>query len=272
MYRSWSCVLIILLLNGCANIDGVPSSRVSPESSGQARTYQAEKQALFDQPYVDPLTDYLIEHQGDPDRERVVEQVRQERDQRCLTVATQYADKPATEQMLRRYNISYGYSCPQQVAAFEKRVTRQAAEPAPPSELELRTPAASVEIDSARDARVSDQALSDCYLLTTIRNFSAAKEACREPADKGDVRSQANMAVVAYAFEDFANALDWARKAAPGSGEAAFLLGQMYAFGRGVSQNIDKAVYWYKEAVRQGHREAQAAIDSHLKNGSEGDT
>jgi hypothetical protein len=266
MYRQCSCLLIILLLNGCAIIDRASAFRVSPEEPGQAPSYQSEKQVLFDQPYVDPLTDYLIEHQGDPDRELVSQQIRQERDRRCQTVAAQYADEPATEQVLRRYNFNYGYSCPQQVAVFEKRVMQQVAKPEPQSKAEPQpepepvTEAVPEDVDSASNAQVSNQALSNCYLLTTIRNFSAAREACQKPAEKGDARSQANMALVSYAFEDYETAFDWAEKAAAASGEAAFLLGEMYDDGRGVRQNTDKALYWYKEAVRQGHKEAQTAI------------
>lgn len=268
MYRPYSCLLIILLLNGCAIIDRGSSAQVSPGNAAKMDPYQTEKQALFDQPYVDPLTDYLIEHQGDANRKAVLEQVRQERDQRCQAVAAQYANEPATEQMLTRYNISYGYSCPQQVAAFETRVIRQTDQQKPVTEpaSEPAVTTAQENPDSAREQRVSDQSLSDCYLLTTIRNFSAAREACQEPANQGDIRSQANMAVVAYAFEDYASALDWAKKAASGSAEAAFLLGQMYAKGQGVSKNIDRAVYWYKQAAKQGHKEAQAVIDSHLED------
>ncbi|MDF0751451.1 hypothetical protein NLU14_14590 [Marinobacter sp. 71-i] len=224
--------------------------------------YQREQQALFDQPYIDPLTKYLAEHQGDPARESVLQQVRQERDLRCNAVAGQYASEPATEAVLERYDAGYSYSCPEQVAAFEERVNRQASEPE----------AETAKVDPANDSGVSDQTLSDCYLLTTIRNYSAARKVCHEPANNGDVRSQANMAMIAHAFEDYTSAREWAEKAAPASGAAAFLLGQMYSTGRGVGQDLDQAVYWYNEAARQGHKEAQAALDRHLEDPPAGDT
>lgn len=278
MYRLFFCFPMIMLLTGCAAINSDLFSSTFSDTGEQPDPYQAEKQALFDQPYIDPLTDYLIENQGDPSRAAILQQVRQERDSRCATVAGEYAEEPATRAMLERYNASYGYSCPQRVADFERRVDRQHAESRiepeaineKPATLEPEPPTAATEAESASRQKASDQLLSDCYLLTTIRNFSAAREACREPADNGDVRSQTNMATIALAFEDFASAVEWARKAAMASAEAAFLLARMYANGQGVNQSEEQAVYWYAEAARQGHKKAQAALDRHSEQAPEG--
>jgi uncharacterized protein len=273
MYRLYSCWLIALFLSGCAIIDGSRVTGVFSDPSN-AKRYENERQALFNQPYIDPLTDYLIEYQEDPDRSEVLQQVREERDRRCSAVADEYASEPATESVLEAYNISYGYSCPEQVAEFENRVDRQKAgtKPEPdPQPASVPKPEPEPETTDPEDKPlVSDQALSDCYLLTTIRNFSAARKACLEPAEKGDLRSQANMALIAHAFEDYTSAFEWAEKAAAGSGDAAFLLGQMYARGEGVSQNMDQAVYWYRQAADQGHKEAQMALDSHSDTRPEG--
>lgn len=258
MYRPYLTLASVLLLSGCAALEHLRSSLVAP--STLTGPYQSEKQSLFTQPFIDPLTDYLIEHQGDPARQSVVREVRQERDRRCDEIARQYSGEPATQPVLERYNIGYGYSCPQQVAAFEQRLKRQPPEP-PPEPAAQPQPAVVDQAPTAEEMIVSDQALSDCYLLTSIRNFSEARAVCRLPAENGDVRAQTNMAVVAHAFEDYASALSWAEKAAPESAQAAFLLGQMYATGRGVSQNVDRAVYWYQQAARQGHSESQAILD-----------
>lgn len=275
MYRPCSC-LLIFLLSGCAGIDGDRLSKASSdflERTGQVmkdivtpqspNPYQQEQQALFDQPYIDPLTEYLAEHRDDLSRDSVRQQVEKERNVRCEAVAAEYATEPATEAVLQRYEAGYTYSCPSQVAAFAERVKRQASMPEPESE-----PAA---VDNSDNIGVSDQALSDCYLLTTIRNYSEARQVCQGPAENGDVRSQANMAIISHAFEDYASALEWAEKAAPGSGEAAFLLGQMYATGRGVGQDLNQSIYWYTEAAKQGHKQAQAELDRHLENIPAGD-
>lgn len=262
MYRPFCCLTVVLLA-GCAATDGGRFLQKPADS------FEAEYQALLDQPYIDPLTSYLIEHQGDPQRASTLVQIRQERDRRCQTIARQYADEPATRTILQRYNLDYGYSCPEQVAEFENRFDRQQAqqqsapEPVkPPLPTQQITP--SDIPDTGRDERqITDQALSDCYLLTSIRNYSAARTACAEPADQGDLRAQVNMARIAHLFEDYDDAVKWAQMAAPESGAAAFLLGQMYAVGQGVGQNRDQAVYWFNEAVKLGNRDAEAALDQY---------
>ena len=132
-----------------------------------------------------------------------------------------------------------------------------------PQPVEKQTDAAAHDDSASGSQQPDSQALSDCYLLTSIRNYSAAREACRQPAEQGDVKSQANMALIAHTFEDYDSAYEWARKAAPDSGDASYLLGRMYASGRGVEQNSDQAVYWYNKAAGQGHKDARAALDRH---------
>jgi len=268
MYRPLIC-LMTLFFAGCGIIDSEQLFRKSVDP------LQAERQALFDQPYIDPLTNYLIEHQGDPERASILPEIRQQRDLRCQAVAEEYAEEPAIRAVLERYNLGYGYSCPEQVAEFAKRVNQQrarqkavpepVAQPRPP---EQTTPGETVtptetEVTSVDEPQIADQLLSDCYLLTSIRNYSTARKACREPADQGDLRSQVNMARIAFVLEDYNDALRWARKAAPASGEAALLLGYMYARGKGVGQNMDQAVHWFNESAKLGNKDAQAAIDQY---------
>lgn len=280
MYRLCYCGFLIFLLSGCAAMEQ-SDSRVAENDAIQTEKYESEKHSLFQQPYIDPLTDYLIEHNGDQTRQAVLQEVRQERDRRCEQIAVQYNNQPATRTVLKRFNLSYAYSCPQQVAAFEERISQRArpsvpvtesktAAEAPPKTALINQPQIETADTTADQAR-SDQDPGDCYLLTSIHNYSEARKACREPAENGDVRSQANMAVVAYVFEDYASAFTWAEKAAPESGRAAFLMAEMYATGRGVTQNVDRAVYWYQEAAKQGHRESQAIIDREIEGSPAGD-
>ncbi|MCL7942740.1 tetratricopeptide repeat protein [Marinobacter sp. ATCH36] len=257
-----------MLLSGCAGIDGERLSKASSEvvsRTGNAvkaiitgpdeEPYERQRQALFDQPYIDPLTDYLKAHGDDTDRETLLRQIADERDRRCQVIAENYAEEPATEEKLIRYRAGYSYSCPAEVKAFSERVER---------EQQKEAPSTVVGSDSSKSAeepeKEHEQDASDCYLLTSIRNYSAAREACREFAENGDPRSQANMALIAHAFEDYASAFKWAQKAAPVSGKASYLLGQMYASGRGVGQNPEQAVYWYDKAASLGHEEARMAL------------
>lgn len=288
MYRLLSCLITAALLSGCAGIDTERLSETStdllartgevmrsivsptdspkesqpaksdgnqPETSGADR-YRQEQQALFDQRYIDPLTNYLIEHAGDPDRAGVLARVRQERDRRCGVIARQYESEPATARTLARYNAGYAYSCPQQVAAFEARVNAAQASAAATTDTEQ-----SADATAQEPPLISDQALSDCYLLTTIRNYSEARQACRAPAEKGDARAQANMATIAYAFEAYDEALAWGQKAADRSGDAAFVLAQMYETGKGVERDPEQADYWYRAAAEHGHKDARMALE-----------
>lgn len=280
MYRLLCCCVVIASLSGCAGIDVERLSRTSTDllartgevmgtivsrsgsqpgdTAPQAqKVFEQEQQALFDQRYIDPLTDYLIEHAGDPDRAVVMARVRQERDRRCTVIAEKYHNEPATAQMLARYNAGYAYSCPQQVAAFEVRVNAARASAATTND----TGREAATTSPAAQPVISDRALSDCYLLTTIRNYSEARQACKAPAEQGDTRAQANMAIIAYAFEAYSEALTWGKKAAETSGDAAFVLAQMFEAGKGVERNAEQAGYWYRTAAEHGHEDARMALE-----------
>jgi TPR repeat protein len=265
MYCRYVLVLFLAITSGCASID---ENRLMDTSSdlldrtgkvlngivSRPEPYEQERRALFEQPYIDPLTDYLKQHRQDEQRAGTMARVRAERDRRCRAVADQYSEKPATEPVLAQFRAGYLYSCPAQVAAFSERVTRSrasesVAEPEPP-------------VSGPETVRPSfdQRAVSDCYLLTSIRNFSAARDACLAPARAGDAQSQTNLAIIAHAFEEYPEARQWAREAADESSEAAYLLGQMYAAGQGVAPSEQQAVYWYTKAADQGHERAIAIL------------
>lgn len=269
MFRWYYFFLTIIFLSGCAGFDGERLSKASSDvltrtgnvirtivTQPEEEPYGPERQALFDQPYIDPLTDYLKEHGDETDRESILRQIEDERDLRCQVIAADYAGKPAIEQTLARYRAGYNYSCPAEVEAFAKRVNQNQQK-----DLPATIAVTDDNEEGPEPEKVRGQSLSDCYLLTTIRNYSAAREACREFAENGDPRSQANMAVIAHAFEDYASALEWAQQAAAVSGKASYLLGQMYDSGRGVEQNEEQAVYWYDKAANQGHKDARIALE-----------
>jgi TPR repeat protein len=50
------------------------------------------------------------------------------------------------------------------------------------------------------------------------------------------------------------------KKAELGNANAQFNLGLLYEFGKGVTKNNEKAVYWYRKAADQGYAEAQNAM------------
>ena len=57
------------------------------------------------------------------------------------------------------------------------------------------------------------------------------------------------------------------RRAQNGDADAQYDLGERYYDGNGVSENPEKAVYWYKKAADQGHLEAQYSLGWCYKNG-----
>lgn len=218
--------------------------------------YSAELRALFDQPYIDPLTRYLQRFQDDEARLAPLQQVRLERKKRCEAVAARYNADPLTASGLARYRGGYSLSCPRDVAAYAQRLENlqqsQVEEPAAPE-------VSPEVIEWVAESPPSSQ-LNDCYLLTRIRNFSEAQKACREPARMGDARAQTNMALIAHAFQDYENAEYWAREAAPKSGDACYLLAQMYAEGQGVEQSDKQAVRWYSQAASHGNSAAKLVL------------
>jgi len=187
-----------------------------------AREREEQRQALFDQPYIDPLTRYLEAHAGDPRYAEVLTDVSRERDRRCAAIAGDFAERPATRETLPRYRRGYLYSCPADVNAFYARVRQQEARraamaPAPDA---VEAPA---EPLAERDAGVAEavdrRQANDCYLLFTIRNLGKAREACLGPAEQDDARAQRYMGSMAELAGEDDEALRWYRRAA-GHGDA----------------------------------------------------
>ncbi len=62
----------------------------------------------------------------------------------------------------------------------------------------------------------------------------------------------------AYLNQDYDTAFDhWEPLAYKGNKEAQNMLGYMYRYGEGLTQNFEKARYWYRQAADQGHDRAQ---------------
>ncbi|BES73900.1 hypothetical protein RE428_49180 (plasmid) [Marinobacter nanhaiticus D15-8W] len=248
-----------------------------------------EIESLFDQPYIDPLTAYLHRHADDPARAALLKQVRRERERRCAAVARRYNTDKISETGLALFRRGYSYSCPQHVAAYEAKLDTlkpQAPKTTAPLVGESggddgRPPDAEVtELDRHGEqtpAHAADEAqkqaaarqLNDCYLLTRIRNFSDALEACRGPAEAGVAGAQASIAQIQSTLGHHESAYRWARKAATESGQAAFLLGEMYARGLGVAKDMATAAQWFRAALELGHAEAENALHG-LNSGTMG--
>ncbi|MDO6442834.1 tetratricopeptide repeat protein [Marinobacter sp. 2_MG-2023] len=281
MYRLFVIMMSAVLLGGCGNLKTAEvlsrtgDALVKIGQKTPASGLDQEVRPLFEQPYIDPLTEYLRRHEGDSTKTAQLDQVRQERERRCAAVALRYNKDEISETGLALYRRGYGFSCPQDVAAYEARLEAmqhppksvQKAVSANPGASDLEGVGSGAHDDATAEPELKAETvtesreLNDCYLLTRIRNFSGALEACRGPAEAGVAGAQASMAQIHSALGHHEQAYQWAIQAATESGQAAYLLGEMYAHGHGVAQDKAAAIKWFKVAAELGQAEAQKALD-----------
>lgn len=210
--------------------------------------FQAEVDALFGQPLIDPLTRYLEEHSGDEARGEYLAKVAGERDNRCQALAKRYAGEAANPQNLQRMQRGYLYSCPGEVKAFASRVAGAANRTL--ANAEAPRPAAMAESLSRKE-------VNNCYMLFTIKNYRQALEACRVPAQHGDARAQHHMASLALINRDQEAAASWAtRSAAQQFPPGQLLLGNLYKEGQGVKKDPVQALKLIQRAADSGLTEA----------------
>lgn len=215
--------------------------------------FQAEVDALFGQPLIDPLTRYLEEHSGDEARVDFLARLAGERDSRCQAIARRYAGEAANPQNLQRLQRGYLYSCPGEVKAFASRVnsTKPAGKPS------QATPNAEAPGPTAMAESLSRKEANNCYMLFTIKNYRQALEACREPAQLGDSRAQHHMASLALINRDQETAAAWAtRSAAQQFPPGQLLLGNLYKEGQGVRKDTVQALKLMQQAADSGLPEA----------------
>lgn len=90
------------------------------------------------------------------------------------------------------------------------------------------------------------------------------------PPALADAADDLRRGVQAYAAEDFAEAVEWFRKAAAqGHAGAQFNLGSMYRRGEGVAQDDKATVEWYRKAAEQGDDKAQFTLGYMYANGED---
>lgn len=93
---------------------------------------------------------------------------------------------------------------------------------------------------------------------------------CREAAEQGDKISQTLLGEM-YLYgkgvsQDYVEAVKWFRKSAEqGHIGAYYPLGCMYEEGKGVPRDHDEAVKWFRKAGEQGYADTQLKIDE-MKN------
>ncbi|AFJ02736.1 Sel1 domain protein repeat-containing protein [Methylophaga frappieri] len=206
---------------------------------------------LFAQDYIDPLTQYLKTHADQTNLSASIKLVKAERDRRCQVIAKEYDNRPVTAESVARYQSGYQFSCPAEVSAYAARLE--------PTDQDSTVANESESLSSENNATTSSTPsaeLEKCYLLTSIKNYSAAIKTCEPLAAAGDTAAQYQMAKILNALYRYDEAISWAEKAAPASADSSFLLATLYARGQGTSQDLNKANYWYQKAAESGHPEA----------------
>ncbi len=88
-------------------------------------------------------------------------------------------------------------------------------------------------------------------------DYATALREWRPLAEQGDANAQYNVGLMNYhgrgVPQDDDQAIWWYRKAAEqGDARAQYNLGSMYRTGRGVPQDDAQAVRWYRNAAEQG--------------------
>jgi TPR repeat protein len=113
-------------------------------------------------------------------------------------------------------------------------------------------------------------------LTIAISGFSPATAICAnsdgkpleillELAQKGDSEAQFEIGLAYYygkgVSQNQETALGWFRKAAEqGHAAAQYAIGRMYYYGHGVGQDVNESVKWFRNAAENGYADAQFAL------------
>ncbi|MBQ1931964.1 MAG: sel1 repeat family protein, partial [Muribaculaceae bacterium] len=86
-------------------------------------------------------------------------------------------------------------------------------------------------------------------------------------AEQGNAWAQNNLGDCYYngrgVDQNYDEAVKWYRKAAKqGNAPAQYNLGYCYYNGHGVDKNYDEAVNWYRKAAEQGYNLAKSALNA----------
>ncbi|MEI6519611.1 MAG: tetratricopeptide repeat protein, partial [bacterium] len=69
---------------------------------------------------------------------------------------------------------------------------------------------------------------------------------------KGDINSQLKLGKIFFKYEDYKQAFKWYSMAAnKGDRTAQWMIGTMFETGKGVIENLDESIVWYKKSAEQ---------------------
>jgi len=99
-----------------------PFDVITPKSSIHT-FFQRELQTLLDQSFIDPLTHYILQYQGDKDRAWYVQLAKTERENRCAKIEQNFQRRPKKCKYLAWLKRGYNFSCPQVVVKFAQNIS-----------------------------------------------------------------------------------------------------------------------------------------------------
>ncbi len=121
-----------------------------------------------------------------------------------------------------------------------------------------------VAADPEVDLQEGLTAFHDGDLVTAMAKYQSA-------ADAGSPEAQAKLAWIYDQSEQNDSAVELYRKSAEQAyADGEFGLGEMYAKGEGVEQNVDEAFLWFERAAHQGHLHAIRVLINAFERGALG--
>jgi anti-anti-sigma factor len=120
-------------------------------------------------------------------------------------------------------------------------------------------------VDVYDDEAAAREALEGEFDVATDDTDAASLNELKKQAEAGDAEAQYKLGKCLDegrgVKQNSEEALAWYRKAAEqGQPDGQFMLGNSYAFGIHVEQDYDQALEWYRKAGKQGHHEAQYSL------------
>jgi len=113
----------------------------------------------------------------------------------------------------------------------------------------------------------AEQLLGHMYYmgLGITQDFAQALDWHRKAANQGETESQYVIGTMYYSgkgvAQDYRTAMQWLQKAAEhGHSDAQYMLGAMYFTGKGIPQDYQRSVTWFQRAAEKGHAEAQRLL------------
>ncbi len=252
------CVMSIMLLSACSTVNTNLESPNSPSEPSQSRFGDRldsdDLDTLISQPYIDPITRFILRNKNNELKARQVEVAYTEQQKRCEEAFNRIMTSNPDRNQIARFSLGYQFSCPLQVSRLQTQADTDNA-------MQTNAPVNMTDNEASNLTSQDHQQASECYLLLTIKNYTEAKKVCQPMIERGNLLAIEGIAQVAHLEEDYENFMALAAPIAEQSASLSFLMGQMYELGQNVPVSLETAEKWYRQALQLGNPDAQAALN-----------